>query len=245
MRLPRFFFAFVLPIIFSGCFRSAVPSENITATLVRTENSPPIYILPPPNLQGSVSVEEAMAVRRSHRLFVDRALSIEQVSQILWAAYGITLPLPAPQLRGGLRTVPSAGAVFPLEIYLVVGNVTGMAAGVYRYDSSAHSLTMVIEGDVREALTVAALGQPMIRTAPITLIHAADFRRIVAVYGERGHRYTWIEVGHSAQNIYLQAEALGLGTVAVGAFIDGNVSAVLQLPPEEAPLYLMPIGFVQ
>jgi len=204
-------------------------------------------ILPSPKTAGSVSVEEALANRRSHRHFLSRELSAEQLSQILWAVYGITKPMPdRPLLRGGLRTTPSAGALYPLEIYVAVGNVTGVEAGVYQYHSREHKIIKTIDKDIREELSAAALGQAMIRDAPITVVYCAVFHRMTQKYGERGReRYVCIDLGHSAQNMYLQAEALRMGTCAIGAFKDGKVSELLQLPTEEEPLYLMPAGYVK
>ena len=202
-----------------------------------------MYILPAPVTDGSMSVEEALSNRRSRRNFQDVPISKEQLSQILWAAYGITQPRPEPHLRGGLRTTPSAGATYPLEIYAIIGNVEGMEAGVYRYISEEHALVLVVPGDVRDALTAAALGQRMVREAPVTVFFSAVFYRTTRIYGERGIRYVYIELGHSAQNVYLQAEAMGLGTVAIGAFHDARVSEILNLPEDEEPLYLMPIGY--
>ena len=209
------------------------------------EESPLIVLLPPPITDGSMSVEEALANRRSRRDFMDRAISMDQLSQILWAAYGITYPMPhaPPALRGGLRTTPSAGATFPLEVYVVVGNVMGLEPGVYRYVSEEHKLVRVIDGDVRNELSVAALGQRMVREAPISVFYSALFYRITGRYGERGIAYAFIELGHSAQNVYLQVEALGLGTVAIGAFIDDRVGQILNLPDDEVPLYIMPFGY--
>ena len=193
---------------------------------------------------GEMSVEEALTTRRSRRNFQDKALSIEQVSQILWAAYGITSSRPnAPNLRGGLRTTPSAGALYPLEIYVIIGNVEGLSPGVYRYISEEHKLVKVVNGDVRNELAQAALGQRMVQEAPASVFYSGVFSRMTERYGERGIRYTYIELGHSAQNVYLQAEALGLGTVAIGAFNDDRVRQILNLPVEEEPLYLMPIGY--
>ena len=244
----RFFWLTALVLLAaSGCTgRASNRGMSANGALIMTENSPLVYILPPPITDGSVSVERALANRRSHRRFQDRALSAQQLSQILWAAYGITEPMPGhPGLRGGLRTTPSAGAMFPLEIYVVIGNVTGIEPGVYRYISQQHQIVRTINRDVREELSRAALGQTMIRDAPVTIVHTGVLSRLTGRYGQRGQRYLWIEVGHSAQNIYLQAEALGLGTCAVGAFMDNMVSELLQLPAEEEPLYLMPVGYVR
>ena len=225
-------------IILSGCNSQTPENQKREAILNPTENSPLTHILPAPSMVGSVSVEEALANRRSRRNFEDRALSVEQLSQILWAAYGISD-------GSRLRTAPSAGALYPLEIYVVIGNVTGIEPGVYKYDPVEHKIIRTIDGDIRAELSAAALNQRMVHDAPITIVYTAVFSRVIERYGERGReRYVFIEIGHSAQNVYLQAEALGLGTCAIGAFIDDRVSELLMLPAEEEPLYLMPVGYV-
>ena len=192
--------------------------------------------LPFPRLKGGVSVEEAIARRRSIRSYRDVPLTLEQLSQILWAAQGIT----EPERR--FRAAPSAGATYPLEVYVVVGEggVKGLRAGVYRYDPLRHVLVMVKEGNLRVKLSEAALGQPWVRSAPVCLVIAADYSRTTNRYGERGIRYVHMEAGHVGQNVYLEATALGLGTVAVGAFRDEEVKSLLGIP--EDPLYIMPIG---
>ena len=233
----------IFPIFSTGT--AAAHSNETNAALTRIENSPLTYVLPSPATDGNVSVEAALANRRSHRRFQDRAISAEQLSQILWAAYGITSPNPHPNLRGGLRTAPSAGALFPLEIYAVVGNVEGIEPGVYRYIADGHKIVRVIDRDVRGELAEAALGQRMVSEAPASVFFSAAFSRTTGIYGERGRRYVYMEIGHSAQNVYLQAQALGLGTCAIGAFTDGRVGQLLELPANEEPLYLMPIGYHQ
>jgi len=208
-------------------------SEGQAGSLI--EVFPGTYRLPLPHTDGEMSVERAIESRRSQRNFRDEPLTVYQLSQILWAAYGITSPR-------GLRTAPSAGALYPLEVYAVIGNVDGVAPGVYRFTPDGHTITRVVDGDVRAALSDAALGQRMVRDAPMSVFYSAVFERSTVRYGERGINYTFIEVGHSAQNVYLQAEALGLGTVAIGAFIDDDVRQLLNLPADEVPVYLMPVG---
>ena len=240
-------FWLILLIAFLGCYNKISANQGSNVALTKTKNSQLAYILPSPKIESTVRVEEALANRRSHRHFQNRALSAEQLSQILWAAYGITEPMPGhQQLRGGLRTTPSAGALYPLEIYVVAGNVTGIETGVYKYISQEHKIIRIIDKDIREELSAAALGQAMVREAPVTVVYSAVFRRTTGIYGERGReRYVFIELGHSAQNIYLQAEALHLGTCAIGAFADSKVSELLQLSAEEEPLYLMPVGYLR
>jgi len=221
------------------------PADVTTLTLV--QENPRTYLLPAPRLEGTMSVEQALATRRSHRSFQDKPLSAEQLSQMLWSAYGVTFPLPNhPHLRGGLRTAPSAGASFPFEIYAIIGNVDGIEPGVYLWISEENKLIRRIDRDVREELAQAALGQMMVRDAPVSIFWSAVFSRMTNRYGPRGReRYVPMDLGHSAQNVYLQATALGLGTVAIGAFIDARVSEILQLPAEEEPLYIMPVGYIR
>lgn len=195
-------------------------------------------VLPGPRERGDVVLEEALTQRRSVRNFAASPLTLDMVGQLLWAAQGITAPWR------GLRTAPSAGATFPLEVDVVVGEgaVVGVAAGVYRYVPAGHRLEARAAGDRREALAAAALGQPWVGDAPITIVISAVTARTTARYGERGHRYVFMEAGHAGQNVLLQAEALGLGSVPVGAFRDTQLAAILELPREEVPLYLLPVG---
>lgn len=176
-----------------------------------------------------------MQVRRSRRELQGQPLSLAEVSQLLWSAQGVTDP-------EGLRTAPSGGALYPLEIFLVVGQVEGLTAGVYRYRPTAHSLKPEGPGDRRAALASAALAQEWVRKNAAVVVFTGVYQRSTRKYGERGIRYTHIEVGHSAQNLLLQATVLGLETVIVGAFRDAEVQKALDLLPEEEPLALIPIG---
>lgn len=193
-------------------------------------------ILPQPDKTGETSIEEALLERRSVREYKDQALSLKDISQILWSVQGIT----APDFGG--RTAPSAGALYPLEVYLTVRTSEEIEPGVYKYLPDNHKLIMVLEGDVGTLLARAALGQMFISEAPINLVFSAVFERTTRKYGERGIRYVHMEAGHAAQNVYLQCQSLGLGTVTVGAFDDKEVSRILKLSEEETPLYIMPIG---
>jgi len=244
LSIKNWICGFVILTALSGCHGKPPANQESGVNLTKIENSPLTYILPPPAASGSVSVEEALSARRSRRAFQEKALCAEKLSQILWAAYGITTPASNPSLRGGLRTSPSAGALYPLEIYVAVGNVTGIESGVYKYVSAEHKIVRTIDRDVRRELSAAALNQFMVRDAPAAVIYTAVFSRITGRYGERGReRYVFMEIGHSAQNIYLQAEALGLGTCAIAAFTDSRVSELLGLAAEEEPFYLMPVGY--
>ena len=243
LAIKHWLFWVILLIAFHFCNSKTFANEINSDILTKIEEPQLTYILPFHKTDGDISVEKALMNRRSHRHFQNKAISAGQLSQILWAAYGVTIPRPDnPNLRGGLRTAPSAGARYPLEIYAIIGNVEGIEPGVYRYISEGHKIVRTIDRDVRNELCEAALGQRMIREAPMSVFYSAVFCRITERYGERGHRYVYMELGHSSQNIYLQAEALRLGTCTIGAFTDSSVRQVLKLPTNEEPLSLMPIG---
>lgn len=202
-------------------------------------------VLPEPVRRGAVSVEQALQDRRSVRSFSPESLGLADVGQLCWAAYGVNRPLPGTQdfLRGGLKTAPSAGALYPLELYVFTGRVAGIEPGVWRYRTETHDLVRIRDGDRRSELAAAALGQRFIAEAPASLVWSAIYRRTTGKYGDRGReRYVPMDAGHSAQNVYLQCAALGLGTVAVAAFTDDRVGLAAGLAPEEEPLYIMPVG---
>ncbi len=188
--------------------------------------------------RGSMSLEEVVARRRSIRDFAPEPISQSQLSQILWAAHGLT------DTSGRYRAVPSAGAIYPLEIFVVSGKngVEGMSAGIYHYDVAQHSLTLHHKGDMRLELARAALGEEIIYQAPVDIVICAVYERTLRRYGARGERYVHMEVGHVGQNVYLQAAAVGLATVAIGAFYDEQVGEVLRLDKQYKPLYIMPMG---
>ncbi len=187
--------------------------------------------LPEPKIIGALSLEEAIAKRRSNRRFSDEPVSLEDLSQILWAAQGLT--------DGRLRAVPSAGALYPLEL------IAATARGVFRYVPDGHRLEEITKKDVREELSSAALGQGFIKDAPVVLVITAVFARVTSKYAERGERYVFIEAGHAAQNVCLQAVSLGLSTVVTGAFHDSDVKRALEIPEDFEPLCIMPVGCKQ
>ncbi len=195
--------------------------------------------LPSPRLRGEMSLEEAIQRRRSVRDYTGEPLLLSEVGQLLWAAQGVTS-------EWGGRAAPSAGGTYPLELYVVVGEVAGegggLAPGVYRYRPGTHDLVAWVEGDRRAALAAASLNQAWVREAAIDVVVAAVFARTTRTYGERGVRYVHLEAGHAAQNLSLQAVGLGLGTVVVGAFYDVDVQEVLELPADHEPLYVIPVG---
>lgn len=219
-----------LTILIYGC-----ASTDITSTPAPQGGQDTVMKLPEPRYDSQVSLEESLLKRRSVRDYRDEPLTLEAVSQLLWAAQGITDP-------SGLRTAPSAGALYPLEVYVVTGNVKGLSPGVYRYKPEEHELIKVSDGDKRDALAGAALGQGYIREGAATFVFTAVYERTTGKYGERGIRYVHMEVGHAAENLCLEVVALGLGAVTVGAFYDEMVAKLLNLPANEAPLYIIPVG---
>jgi len=216
----------------------------------KRSNLQPIIKLPPPQLKGKVSIEEAITKRRSIRRYRPESLTLSQLSQILWSAQGITRD-------GKLRAAPSAGATYPLEIFAVIGKQAiiviaseakqspsreELPAGIYHYEVDSHSLGLHFRGDLRLDLARAALDQGFIADAPVNIVICAIYPRTSYTYGRRGERYVHMEVGHVGENIHLQAVALGLATVEIGAFDDEEVRKVLGLEEQIKPLYIMPIG---
>jgi SagB-type dehydrogenase family enzyme len=191
--------------------------------------------LPEIVISGDSSVSALLQQRRSVREYRDVPLSLRDLGRLLWAAQGITHPQ-------GYRTAPSAGALYPLELYVAVGRVEGLTEGVYHYDPDKHQLNMIAPGDQREAIARAALGQSWIADAAAVVAFTAVYARTARKYGGRSERYVHIEVGHAAQSLFLQAEELGVGTVDVGAFNDNDVARLLQLPADTEPVLLMPVG---
>lgn len=193
-----------------------------------------VVYLPKPTYEGNTSIERALKERRSHRKYSDTSLSLEEISQILWSAQGVS--------EGGrrLRTAPSAGALYPLEIYLIAGKVEGIPKGIYKYSPLTHSIKISQEGDQRQKLLTCC--QPFVRKAPAIIAITGVYDRTAAKYGKRSKQYVHIEAGAAGQNIYLQCESLGIGTTFVGAFIDSRLRSILSLPGDEHPLGIMPLG---
>ena len=212
-------------LIISGCIFLINP-ESIMA-------KSKIIQLPAPATKGEISLEEAILKRRSQRSFARKKLSWQQISQLLWASQGIT----TRQFGLGLRTAPSAGGLYPMEIYLL------SEEGLFHYLPEGNKLEIVTEKDLRHDLTFQALGQTAVRQAPIDIVICAIYERVTRKYGERGIKYVHIEAGHIAQNIHLQAVALGLSSVPIGAFNDQGVKRVLSLPKDQQPLYIIPVGY--
>jgi len=200
----------------------------------RSPASEPIK-LPQPLHSGKISVEQALRERQSIRTYRKIPLTLSELSQLLWAAQGITG-------FGERRTAPSAGATYPLEVSVVIGNVADLSAGIYAYNPYQHELTRMETGDKRLPLCQASLGQTSVRSAAAVIVISAFYKRTMIKYGERGFRYVNMEAGHAAQNISLQAVSLDLGSVVIGAFHDMEVKAILGLSEQEEPLYIIPVG---
>lgn len=204
---------------------------DITLAAPRTE-------LPEPKHKGDISVEEAIYKRVSTRRYSRQPLSLEEVSQILWAAGGVTVD----GVTGPTRSYASAGGRYPLEIYLVAGNVTGLTPGVYRYKWRENTLEFIKKGDMREQLSGASYRQRMVADAPATVVVTTTEERARERYGDIGAgMFLYMDAGHLGENVHLQAEAMGLGTCMIGAYTAKDVTALIGVPGEET-VYIMPIG---
>ncbi|WP_208596604.1 SagB/ThcOx family dehydrogenase [Desulfonatronum thiosulfatophilum] len=192
--------------------------------------------LPPPILSGETALEQALNKRRSVRQFSNQPLNLQEIGQLLWATQGIS------DHDRGFRTAPSAGATYPLEVLIVVADAKELAPGLYRYHPQGHELRIMKKGDLRSTFFRAALNQSPIESAPATIVITAVHERTETRYGGRAERYVAMEAGHAAQNLSLQAVALGLGTVVIGAFDDARIAELLALHSGESPLYLIPMG---
>ena len=214
---------------------AAMSSPIMSNESIRGGKSMDTIKLPEPDYDSKTSVEKALLERRSVRGYKKESLTLTEVSQLLWAAQGITN-------RRGFRTAPSAGALYPLEVYLVVGDVNDLPEGIYQYKPHKHELLKIADGDKISDLCTAALGQGCIKQCAAAIVFSAVYERTTKKYGERGIKYVHMEVGHAAQNVHLQVVSLNLGTVVVGAFNDNEVKRIMDMTDKEQPLCIMPIG---
>jgi len=204
----------------------------------KTYPDKPLIKLPPPSYKGII-LEDAIKKRRSIREYKDEPLNLSELSQILFSAQGITGELYGTYLR----TAPSAGALYPIEIYLIVQNVKELEKGIYHYNVREHALEFIKKGDFKNEIFKAGIFQEMFLSAPVTLIYTAIFKRTTYKYDDRGYRYIYIEVGHIAQNVALECVSLGLASCVVGAFFDDMVNKLLQVDgKEEGTIYIQTIG---
>jgi SagB-type dehydrogenase family enzyme len=225
----------IVAVILIGVWLMERKKDNGGSDISETGNQDVIE-LPDVQINGSTTVEEALLNRRSIRVYSSDYVTLTELGQLLWAAQGITMP------DRGFRTAPSAGGLYPLELFVAAGSVTDLAAGIYRYGPANHTLEKIAETDVLPALSEAAISQESVRDGSVAIVIAAVYQRTQQKYGDRGVRYVHMEVGHAAQNVYLQAESLNLGTVFIGAFIDEEVQDIMGMDQDELPLGIMPVG---
>ncbi|NBD34463.1 MAG: SagB/ThcOx family dehydrogenase [Chloroflexi bacterium] len=224
----KLWFVLVALLLSVGGGACRTPTSNAPAA--EASPAPGDLELPAPRLDGDVALEAAIAERRSVRSFTSTPLTLEEIGQLLWAAQGITDP------QQGFRAAPSAGARYPLELYVI------LPEGVYWYRPEGHDLTRLSAEDMREAAWDAGLRQDALREAPAIFLFTAVYERTAERYGDRAERYIHMEIGHAAQNLALQAVAMDLGCVPIGAMHDEQLQSALNLPEDHAPLYLMPVG---
>lgn len=228
-----FFIVAILMVLYLIVIPNQFPDRLKTKHPVETQ----IEIkLPSPFFSSKTSIEEALKKRRSIRSYKNTTLTLQKVAQLLWAAQGITS-------KNEFRTAPSAGALYPLEIYLVAGNIEKLSPGIYHYIPTKHTLQKLTEGDARIQLAKSTPGQESVKFGAADIVITAVFSRTTKKYGNRGSRFVLMEAGHAAQNIYLEAVSLNLGTVSIGAFDDNQIKNILNLKEEE-PLYILPIGTI-
>ncbi|MBN1436423.1 MAG: SagB/ThcOx family dehydrogenase, partial [Sedimentisphaerales bacterium] len=204
--------------------------EQVGAVEVGEGEDVMVINFPEPMLESEMSVAEAIAARRSQRQFVDERLSVETVGQLCWAAQGIT------DERNGYRAAPSAGALYPITIYVVDRD------GVYEYEPGEHRLRWVAGGDMRVELRAAAHNQMSVGTAPMCMVMAMDVDKMAARYADHAERYCLLEMGHIAQNVLLQATDLGLAGVPIGALDEDDVAEILDLREGLRPVYMLALG---
>ena len=241
--MKRFFycfgvFAFLLLVVGGGFgFWKLSPfifARSASAPLIAVSGEP--IRLPAPAVEGTVSLEETLAKRRSVRSFENTPVPLAALGQILWAAQGITLP------EKGYRTAPSAMSSYPLRVYAVVESVADLPPGLYAYQPEEHALLPVFSGPAKER-AMTAVRQPWILSAPVVLIITGRYEQLEKAFGDAARFCVDAETGHASQNVYLQATALGLGTVSAGG-VDGEaLKEAFSIPVEETPLYAMPLGF--
>ena len=200
-----------------------------------TPDDSEVITLPEPRYDSEISLEESLLNRRSTRNYRNEPVTLQEVSQLLWAAQGITDD-------AGHRTAPSAVALYPLSIYVVVGNVQEIVDGVYIYQPDDHTIKRLIDEDIRNELSIAAMGQASVRQGAVSFVVTVDYGIVMSRFGDKGERFGTLEAGHAAQNLCLQATALDLGLVTAGAIYDDQVAEVLDLPENLTPVYVIPIG---
>ena len=214
---------------------SSVPERVAPLPSRAPEEFTPPAPLPKARHDGGLAIEQCLRTRRSTRDYSPQPLTRAELGQLLWAAQGITG-------LGGLRTCPSAGAIYPLRTYVIAGNITGLPPAVYKYDGDEHVLKLWRRGDFRPNLIEAACGQELVTGAAALIVFAAVYRRMLREFGDRGVRLAHIEAGHAGGNVCLQATSLGLGVIGLGAIDSEALKKTLELRAEEEPVYMMAVG---
>jgi SagB-type dehydrogenase family enzyme len=222
MKMKKTLIIFVLLVCFSANLFSQVAPPAPAITVIK---------LPDPDLNGKVSLEQTIKNRRNIHQFTAESLRINQIGQLCWAAQGII------DSNSGLRTAPSAGALYPMQLYVVLPD------GLYLYSPQEHSLEKKISSDVRPMLSMASFGQRVVQNSPCVFVISGSAIKLEARYRGKGEQFAYLEAGHIAQNIHLQAVSLGLGSVPVGTFEPKSVAATCKLPEDLEPLYLVAVGY--
>jgi SagB-type dehydrogenase family enzyme len=222
--------------------------QELTGGQLDWDNKPATFKLYPsakrqplsePQDQGGPAIWSLLAERRSIRRFAGTALTEKELSQLLWASQGITA-----RSRGySFRTAPSAGALYPVETYLVVHSVHGVEPGAYHYAVEQHSLEQLRKGDFRLDIARAALDQSTAAQGSVVFVWTGVFVRSKWKYHQRAYRYVYLDTGHIAQNLALAAVALGLGSCQIAALYDDEVNALLEIDgADESALYMTAVG---
>jgi SagB-type dehydrogenase family enzyme len=195
--------------------------------------------LPPPTTEGGMGLWEVIRRRRSRRAYSGTELRLEDLSQLLWATQGITKRREGHEFRAS----PSAGALYPIETYIVANHVSGLEQGIWHYQVPDHHLALIRQGDYAVQTAAAALDQPMAMHAAAVFVWTAVLERSKWKYGQRAYRYIYLDAGHIGGQLHLAAEALGLGCCAIGALYDGEVNALVGVDAEnETVVYLSVVG---
>jgi len=186
---------------------------------------------------GAMILDRVLRQRKSIRDFQQQPISKDQLSYLLWASTGIQ------RIEDGyeFRTTPSAGALYPIETYVVVNDVRKLEAGVYHYSIKAHQLEQLKQGEFRQEVTAAALGQGMCQTSAVVFVWSAVFERCKWKYGQRAYRYIYLDAGHIAENLALAAVSLNLGSCEIGALYDNQVNAILGIDGSEESVVCMAV----
>ncbi len=237
MKKFKWLFLVIIILFFANFWLS---SHKISDPRIKEKSS--VIKLPKPDYSKGVSVEEAIMSRRSVREFSNKPLKVEQLSELLFASYGIT----GKEIHQMLRSAPSAGTLYPFDIFVVINNVKEIQPGIYLYDAFTHSIKSIKKGNFGKRISEAALGQEFLESAAVVFVLSAVPDRMTNRYGERGWRYIYMEAGHISQNIYLEAVSLKLGSVSVGAFIDEEIDGLFGFDGiKEKVLYLHAVGDIQ